>query len=79
MGADGKKRLRCRQANDVVGLVLQHRQGLGGGDRNGEDEPRRLFAAQSVQRGANAGAGGNAVIDDDRGAALDCALARSFR
>ncbi len=57
------------QADDLVRIGPQRRDGFGWGDGNGKDHARRRAPAQRVQGGARRGAGRKPVIDDDGGAA----------
>ena len=69
--ADGAEARRRCEADEIVGFAPQRRQRLARGDGNGERQRLRAAAADRLQRGARGRAGGDAVVDEDGGAAGD--------
>ncbi len=69
MFADGIERLRRHQADHIIRLCPQALDGVGRGDRNGQDETGRPGAGQAFQGCPRGAAGGDAIIHHDGDAA----------
>ena len=69
--ADGAEARGRFEADEIVDFAFERRQRLGRGDRNGERQRFRAAAADRLQRGARGRAGGDAVVDENGGAAGD--------
>jgi hypothetical protein len=69
--ADCAQSFGRRDAHRRIGLILQRRQRVGGGDRRRQHQPARAAPAHRAQGDAHRRAGRDAVIDNDRGLAGD--------
>jgi len=65
---DRPQEIGLEHADDVVGLLAQRLHDLRGAHRHGEHEAARVTRTHRAQRRAGRPAGGQSVVDDDRGA-----------
>jgi hypothetical protein len=68
---NGVERLRGDGANDVVCRLTQRVTGLRRRDRDGDDDASRVFLAQCRDADPHAGAGREAVVNENHGPAGD--------
>jgi len=67
--SDGVERLGRHGTHDFVGLAQQRRARVARRDRHGDDDARRVTGGERFHRRPHRRAGGQAVIDEDHGAA----------